>query len=887
MTTTINQLVEEVNKINLGRDGREISAEMLCQQLSAAGVEGKSVEDSITVEEKNALLNSLRCLHKKPGSQCDDEFGRVVLKRKTISEIKVPVVGSTSGRAKVRFKTVNVELRKPRTYVRRAQLNEDLKRRQEEEERAAALQQQAADRSVPVVDEPTALPPDTEAVDAPLPVVPEPDQDGPDQASIPEAESPPGTPSSEQESEPEQPAAAASASESTSTASQVSTAVPAAPVVKAAPLPDKNLKDRSPRSKAAGKREKLLHVAGEKAGRRVRRKRPRMGRASPLPVMKPMQGGGGFEKPTAPVVRDVELPQRITVADLAGRMSVKASEVIKAMMEFGSMVAINDYIDQDTASVLVEQMGHRAVPLKEIEIEDVAMQEAQEQGERLPRPPVITIMGHVDHGKTSLLDYIRKTRIAADESGGITQHIGAYQISSPECGTITFLDTPGHEAFAAMRGRGAKVTDLVIVVVAADDGVMPQTIEAIKHAQAAAVPILVAINKIDKDDANIDQVQQEMGQHGVLPESWGGETQFIGVSAKTGEGVDVLLEAVLLQTEILELRAVVQGPARGTVLESRLDTGRGPVISVLIRSGTLKKGDVILSGQAFGRVRRMVNDCGTTVSEAGPAMPVEVLGLSGLPQAGDELIVLEDERRARQIASVRQDQGWEQRIARTQSVEDARNLFADNAERTDLNLLLKADVQGSAEALAAALSGLGNEQIRVNLIHCGVGRITESDINLIAAVSSGMVLGFNVRADAAARKRADAAKIEVRYYSVIYDVLDDVKAIVSGLMAPEIREQIIGLAEVREVFRSPKFGDIAGCIVTSGSVRLRSPIRVLRDDVVIYEGELESLRRFKDEVKEVRSGVECGIGVKHYKNVRIGDRIEAFERVQVQPSTAS
>jgi translation initiation factor IF-2 len=584
--------------------------------------------------------------------------------------------------------------------------------------------------------------------------------------------------------------------------------------------------------------------------------------------------------PTAPIVREVEIPESITVVELAQRMSVKGTEVVKMLMSLGSMVTINQTIDQETAAALVEQMGHKPVLRKENALEEELVHSARGDTEAATRPPVVTIMGHVDHGKTSLLDTIRRSKVAAGEAGGITQHIGAYVVRLPK-GAITFLDTPGHEAFTSMRARGAKVTDIVVVVVAADDGVMPQTEEAILHARAAAVPIIIAINKMDKRDADPDRVRQELSKLNVLPEEWGGDTLFARVSAKTGEGVDALLDSILLQAELLDLKAAAEGPATGTVVESRLDRGRGPVATVLVRNGLLQKGDVVVSGTEFGKVRALNDEDGKEVDSAGPSTPVEVLGLSGTPNAGDELIVVQDEKKARELALFRQGKYRETRMASQQAVKRD-NLLARMGEEGAivLNVLIKADVQGSAEALVAALTKLSTPEVSVNVLSSGVGGITASDVNL-ALASRGFIIGFNVRADSAARKLVEDEGIELRYYSIIYDVIDDVKKAMSGLLQPEVREQIIGVAEVREVFKSRKFGDIAGCIVTSGVVRRHNPIRVLRDNVVIYEGELESLRRFKDDVNEVKSGTDCGIGVKNYNDVRAGDQIEVFERITV------
>ncbi len=550
----------------------------------------------------------------------------------------------------------------------------------------------------------------------------------------------------------------------------------------------------------------------------------------------------GFEKPTAPVVKDIDVPESISVADLAQRMSVKSSEVIKVMMGLGTMATINQIIDQDTAAIVVEEMGHNPKLKKENALEEEMIQATQQDGEQITRAPVVTIMGHVDHGKTSLLDYIRRSKVAAGEAGGITQHIGAYRVETDN-GEIAFLDTPGHEAFTAMRARGAKVTDIVIIVVAADDGVMPQTEEAVKHAKASEVPIIIAVNKIDKENADPDRVKQELSKFEVIPEDWGGDTQFINVSALTGEGVDTLLESILLQAEILELKAVATGAASGAVIEARLDKGRGPVASILVQGGTLNKGDVVLSGHEFGRVRAMIDDTGSEVTSAGPSTPVEILGLSGTPNAGDEMIVVPDEKKAREIALFRQGKYRETKMAQQQAskLENVMNQMKEG-EISALNILVKTDVHGSSEALVDALTSLSTDEVKVSIVSSGVGGITESDINL-AMASKAVVIGFNVRADASARKLIDSEGIDLRYYSIIYEVIDDVKAALSGMLSPDVREQITGVAEVREVFRSPKFGDIAGCMVTSGRVNRNNPIRVLRDNVVVYEGELESLRR--------------------------------------------
>lgn len=606
-------------------------------------------------------------------------------------------------------------------------------------------------------------------------------------------------------------------------------------------------------------------------------KRPKKRTRSKTPE-KPQHGA--FTKPTAPMVREITLPETLTVAELAQKMSVKVPELIKKMIKMDMMVTINQVIDQETAALVVDDMGHTSKLLKENALEDELTQEGQLVGELVHRAPVVTIMGHVDHGKTSLLDYIRATKVAAGEAGGITQHIGAYHVDTPR-GTVCFLDTPGHAAFTAMRARGAKVTDIVILVVAADDGVMPQTIEAIQHAKAAEVPLVVAINKIDKPDADQDRVKQELVTHGVIPEEWGGDTMFVPVSAKTGAGVDNLLESLLLQAEVLELTTVDQGRAKGVIIESRLDKGRGAVATLLVQSGNLHRGDILLAGQQFGRLRALLNEQGKPIESAGPSIPVEILGLSGTPSAGDEAIVIADERKAREIALFRQGKFRETKLARQQAAK-LENMFSkmQTGEVNSLKIVLKADVNGSLEALSESLIKLSSDEVKVQIVASGVGGINESDVNL--AVASGAILiGFNVRADVSAKRLIQEEGVDLHYYGVIYEAIDEVKKAIGGLLEPEIREQIIGLASVREVFRSPKLGAIAGCLVVDGLVKRHNPIRVLRDNVVIYEGELESLRRFKDDVNEVKSGLECGIGVKNYNDVQIGDQIEVYEKITV------
>ena len=591
----------------------------------------------------------------------------------------------------------------------------------------------------------------------------------------------------------------------------------------------------------------------------------------------------GFTKPAQPVTRDVVIGETITVGELANKMAVKATEVIKAMMKMGAMATINQVIDQETAQLVAEEMGHKVVLRRENELEEAVLSDRDMNAEAEPRAPVVTIMGHVDHGKTSLLDYIRKAKVAAGEAGGITQHIGAYHVNTPN-GEITFLDTPGHAAFTSMRARGAQATDIVVLVVAADDGVMPQTIEAIQHAKAANVPLVVAVNKIDKPEADPDRVKTELSQHGVISEEWGGDTQFVNVSAKKGIGIDELLDAILLQAEVLELKAVKDGMASGVVIESYLDKGRGPVATVLVQSGTLNRGDIVLCGLEYGRVRAMRNEIGKEVKSAGPSIPVEILGLSGVPSAGDEMTVVRDEKKAREVALYRQGKFREVKLARQQKAK-LENMFNSMTEGdvSELNIIVKADVQGSVEAICQALLELSTDEVKVKIVGSGVGGITETDATL-AAASNAIIVGFNVRADASARKVVEAENLDLRYYSVIYDLINEITAALSGMLQPEFKQEIIGLAEVRDVFRSPKFGAIAGCMVIEGVVKRHNPIRVLRDNVVIYEGELESLRRFKDDVTEVRNGMECGIGVKNYNDVRVGDQIEVFETVEVKRS---
>ena len=627
-----------------------------------------------------------------------------------------------------------------------------------------------------------------------------------------------------------------------------------------------------------------LHLTAAERERRVSagKKKPKQ---KVMEASRTATGQHGFSRPTAPITREVAVGESILVSELANKLAMKGSDVVRALFKMGMMVTINQVIDHDTAVLVVEELGHKAVQANDNDAELALVAHLDEaQGEKSTRPPVVTIMGHVDHGKTSLLDYIRRTKVATGEAGGITQHIGAYHVETPR-GVISFLDTPGHAAFTAMRARGAKLTDIVVLVVAADDGVMPQTIEAVEHARSAKVPLIVAMNKMDKSEANPDNVKQGLVKLEVVPEEWGGDVQFVPVSAKTGDGVDNLLESILVQAELLELKATVDARASGVVIESSLDKGRGPVATVLVQEGTLKKGDYLVSGLQYGRVRALFDENGKQTETAGPSIPVQVLGLSGVPDAGDDFVVVADERLAKEVAQQREIKRRESRLVKQPGsrMEDVMAQMGAGQGQQVLNILVKADVQGSVEALRDSLTGLSNESIRINVISSGVGGITESDATL-AAASKAVVIGFNVRADASARRIIESNGIDLRYFSIIYDVIDQVKQVASGLLGVEIREEIIGIAEVRDVFRSSKFGAVAGSLVIEGTVKRNKPIRVLRNSVVVFEGELESLRRFKDIVEEVRSGTECGIAVKAYNDVKPGDQIECFERIEVARS---
>lgn len=823
----------------------EMPVEKLIKQLEETGLTSRSAEDPISSDEKKELLGHLR---RKRGRNDESGPKKITLKRKTVSEIKLPVAGP-GGRAKTRSKTVTVEVRKRRTYAQIGALEKEAAQQAREDEKQEA--QQPVEVPEGEVSVPVETPPPVET-SAPNEVA---------EAAAPETAAP-----SEAAAPPEAATPDAADPEAAVVAEEAK-----APNLKVVP-PSSSAKPGR-QEKSGRTKQKKLHVAPGTSGRRKKKQRTRRVIDRPTPQV--------FVKPTERAVLEVEIPESITIATLADRMSVKGGEVVKNLMELGTMATINQMIDQDTAATVVELMGHKPKPLKENALEEELIGAGHGKGEAVSRPPVVTVMGHVDHGKTTLLDFVRKSKVAAGEAGGVTQHIGAYSVKTPK-GSITFLDTPGHEAFTAMRARGAKVTDIVVLVVAADDGVMPQTQEAIQHAKAGDVPIIVAVNKIDKPDADPERARQELAKFEVVPEDWGGDAQFVDLSAATGEGVDKLLESLLLQAEVLELKAVKEGPASGTVIESRLDKGRGPIATILVQGGKLAKGDVILAGHEFGRVRGLYDEKGGAVAAAGPASPVEVLGLSGTPNAGDDVFTVPDEGKAREIALFRQGKNRAVRLSeqRGPNLSEIISNLGDENGVAAVNVLIKADVQGSAEALSDALRRLSGDEVAVNVISAGIGGIKKSDIDL-AIASKCMVVGFNTRVDSSARKLVDKHQVDLRYYSVIYDVIEDVKAAVNGMLSPEIREQIIGVAEVKEVFRSPKFGEIAGCLVSSGLVRKANPIRVLRDNVVVYEGELESLRRFKDDVNEVKSGVECGIGVKNYTNVKPGDQIEVFERIEV------
>ncbi|WP_340123804.1 translation initiation factor IF-2 [Methylobacter svalbardensis] len=886
---TVRQLAEVV----------KIPLERLLEQLKEAGLSASAPDDVINEDEKMQLLAHLRKRHGKNEGEVDGSLRRVTLKRRTVSELKQSSVpGSTT-------KTISVEVRKQKTYIKRNEVVEP------DEQRNLELAKQTKEQ---VVQQTENVPEIEEQIKAERVVLEEKKEDlivesavkpvvevvKPEVASVPEAPSlsveekteilPD---SSRRSAAPDITQPPASMQSKEEQKEQLAKSKEATEARKKQQEKDIRLEESIKRNadkvrQQASAKQEILHRKKQEEGARAGAggrdaKRPKKKGKKAERVSVKSDGKHQFEMPVEPVVKEVSIPEMIMVSDLAQKMSVKAAMVIKHLMKLGIMATINQSIDQETAAILVEEMGHKAIMQSDDDLEQEMLAEAQEEDNRvaLPRAPIVTIMGHVDHGKTSLLDYIRKTRVAAGEAGGITQHIGAYQVKTDH-GSVTFLDTPGHAAFTAMRARGADVTDVVIVVVAADDGVMPQTREAVEHARAANVPIIVAMNKMDKPAANPDKVMQELSTINVLAEEWGGDVQFLKISAKTGEGIDELIEALIVQTEILELKAPVEGPASGIVIESRLDKGRGVVATVLIQKGTLESGQMVLCGHEYGRVRAMFNENGKTIKAAGPCAPVEILGLSGTPNAGDEFLVVQNERIAKDLAKHREDRMKLSRHA-VQHASKLDEVFSRMAtgELASVNLVLKTDVQGSLEALRSALIGLSNDEVEVKVVFGGVGGINEGDANL-ALASGAILMGFNVRADTTARKLIEEKGIDLHYYSIIYEAIDEVKKAISGMLAPEIREQIVGLAEVRDVFKSPKFGAVAGCMVIDGFVKRNLPIRVLRENVVIYEGQLESLRRFKDDAAEVKMGMECGIGVKNYNDVQPGDQIEVFERIEVK-----
>jgi len=817
----------------------------LLKQIVEAGLKARSENDAVTSDEKQQLLAYLRKTH----GDAQAEPNKITLKRKTTTTLK-------AGKAK----TVNVEVRKRRTYIKRAEL-------QPEPEVAAPKPEEVAEQPVA-------------------------EQQAPEQAPQVTAE----------QAQPET-SAAAPAPEQEQAAAEPKKAQEPEPAPEDIPMPppEDEGRDRKPKKKKEKVRERGDEIEEGKpkkkqAGHRGPRSRPV---EEPLVISeddeenrprkqlrakkKPKEKRHAFERPTKPMVREVQIPETITVGDLAQRMAVKAADVIKTLMGMGVMATINQALDQETAVLVTEELGHKPRAVSEDAFEEEVLSEitGDDSGkEKIKRAPVVSVMGHVDHGKTSLLDYIRRAKVAAGESGGITQHIGAYHVETDH-GMVSFLDTPGHAAFTAMRARGAQCTDIVILVVAADDGVMPQTKEAVQHARSAGVPLVVAINKMDKEEADPDRIKNELSALDVIPEDWGGDVQFVPVSAHTGMGIDDLLEAVLLQAEILELEASPDAAAKGVVVESSLERGRGSVATVLVQNGTLRQGDMVVAGSFFGKVRAMTDEAGRQVKEAGPSIPVEILGLNGTPDAGDEFFAVADEKKAKELAEFRQTREREQRLQRQQAAK-LENMFENMGkdEVKTLNVVLKTDVRGSLEAITKALQDLGNEEVQVKIVSSGVGGIAETDVSL-AMATNAVIFGFNVRADTASKRLVEQEGLDLRYYSIIYNLIDDVKAALTGMLKPEFREDIVGIADVRDVFRSPKFGQVAGCMVTEGTVYRNKPIRVLRDNVVIFEGELESLRRFKDDVPEVRNGMECGIGVKGY-DVKVGDQIEVFDRVRVE-----
>ncbi|MCL1058330.1 translation initiation factor IF-2 [Shewanella gelidimarina] len=886
--TTVDKLAAEVGK----------SADRLVEQFSQAGIK-KSTNDTVSESEKQQLLDFLKKQH---GGEAAPT--KMTLQRKSVSTLSVAGSGGQS-------KDVKVEVRKKRTFVKRDEAQEaELAAAAKAEEDAKAATAKAETEAKNKADE------EAKAAKA--------------TAKVAKKEAAPAQTADEKAATDEADKLQAVKDEVAIAKADVESV---AATEEARRLAEENAKRWADEEKARKEAEKTgdHHVTtstearaaedtadakAEKSGRRPRKPSANAGNnAAPNANANANAGSGrpggkgkrgkdnrrdsrnsrnsrntrsvapesmdhAFNKSAVVVKAEVSIGETVSVSELASKMSIKATEIIKQMMKMGSMVTINQVLDQETAQLVAEEMGHKVILTRENELEHQVLADRNGEVKLESRAPVVTIMGHVDHGKTSLLDYIRRAKVASGEAGGITQHIGAYHVETDN-GMITFLDTPGHAAFTAMRARGAKATDIVILVVAADDGVMPQTIEAIQHAKAGGVPLIVAVNKMDKPEADPERVKSELSQHGVMSEDWGGNNMFVHVSAKSGEGIDDLLEGILLESEVLELKAVREGMAAGVVVESKLDKGRGPVATVLVQEGTLKQGDIVLCGLEYGKVRAMRDENGKTITEAGPSIPVEILGLSGVPSAGDEATVVRDERKAREVALYRQGKFRDIKLARQQKSK-LENMFANmvEGEVEELNLVLKADVQGSLEAIADSLNKLSTDEVKVNIIARGVGGLTETDATL-AAASNAIMIGFNVRADAQARKVVDSESVDLRYYSIIYQLIDEVRDAMSGMLAPEFRQEIIGLAQVRDVFKSPKIGSIAGCMVTEGTIKRSAPIRVLRENIVIYEGELESLRRFKDDVADVRNGMECGIGVKNYNDVRVGDQIEVFETVEI------
>jgi len=873
-----------------------IPLERFLEQLKEAGLSATDPDDVISEEEKVKLLAHLRKRHgKAEATQESSTPKRITLKRSTKTELRQSSAPGTG------TKTVSVEVRKQKTYIKRSEATvSDAQREAEQAKQALAALEEQKRRQAAEEEK-------RRQHEAQLKTGAEIVKPAPAAAGTPAEE----TPAPAAEPVIVEAPTAAPVAEKPAVAIEPTPAPPAKPQMNEADRLELEKKQRLEAAvernaekvrKAAEAKQQTLHKKKQEfkpargpatdisadtsdAARRGKGKKGKPGRREkPEHEIELQTGKHKFEKPVAPTVFDVTIPETIIVSDLAAKMNVKAAEVIKHLMKLGIMSTINQAIDQETAVILVEEMGHKAIMQSEDDFEQEMLAEVMgdlEEQKLLPRAPIVTIMGHVDHGKTSLLDYIRKTRVAAGEAGGITQHIGAYQVKTDH-GSVTFLDTPGHAAFTAMRARGAEVTDIVIVVVAADDGVMPQTKEAIEHARAANVPIIVALNKIDKPEANPDRVMQELATLNVVPEEWGGDVQFLRVSAKVGTGIDELIEALIVQAEVLELTAPAEGVASGICIESRLDKGRGAVATVLIQKGTLSKGEFVLCGHEYGRIRAMFDENSHAIKSAGPSAPVEILGLSGTPDAGDEFLVVQNERVARELAAHREDRKKSNRhaAAHASKLDDVFSRMTAG-ETATLNVVIKTDVQGSLEALRESLVGLSTDEVQVKCVYGGVGGINEGDANL-ALASSAILIGFNVRADAVARKLIEEKDIDLHYYSIIYEAIDEVKRAINGMLAPDIQEKIVGLAEVRDVFRSPKFGAIAGCMVIDGFVKRNLPIRVLRDNVVIFEGQLESLRRFKDDVGEVKMGMECGIGVKNYNDVKPGDQIEVFERFEVK-----